>query len=56
MDNTTIEKPIEAAEPQTEKPLAEFSELMLTVADLPRDQIEKVTIYTQGFIAGSSCK
>lgn len=54
MENATIEKPIEAAE--SEKPLTEFSELMHTVADLPRDQIEKVTIYTQGFIAGSSCK
>ena len=52
MENT-LEKPNKAAE---EKPLAEFSQLISTVAELPKDKIEKVTIYTQGFIAGSACR
>lgn len=56
MDTTTIEKPQQAAEPQTEKPLEQFGELMKEVADLPEDKIEKITIYTHGFIAGASCK
>lgn len=53
MENT-LEKPNKAAE--EEKPLAEFSQLISTVAELPKDKIEKVTIFTQGFIAGSACK
>lgn len=53
MENT-LEKPIEAV--KEDKPLAEFSQLISTVAELPKDKIEKVTIYTQGFIAGSACR
>lgn len=52
MENVT-EKPSQAAEPESEKPLAEFGELVHMMAELPQEQIEKVTIFTHGLVAGS---
>lgn len=37
------------------KGLTQFRELMEEVATLPEEKIEKVTLYTQGFLAGSAC-
>ena len=40
----------------TQQGLMEFAELIQDVAELPKEQQEKVTYFAQGVIAASACR